>query len=396
MKSDLKNILTFVIPWYGIDLNGGAENLCRRTVENLANNGITVEVFTTCSKEFLSDWSSNFYDEGKYDVNGITVRRFSVDSRDVSLFDSINYKLINRIAITEEEESQFFKNNINSHQMMSSILKEKDKRIYIFLPYLYGTTFFGVQICPEKSLMIPCLHDESYAYMKIFKKAITNVKGLIFNSTPEKLLAEKIYGKIPPNQVLGIGVDDISGCNPEKFKNKHKLEKFLLYTGRKDPQKNLHTLIDYFCKYMDRNGPKFDLVLTGSGEIKIPSKYSNHIKSLFLSKEDLNDAYSAAFLTCQPSLNESFSFSIMESWLCSTPVLVHGNCAVTTDHCIKSNGGLYFTNYEEFEECINYFLENPDESKIMALNGKNYVLNNFEWKKIVDKYISFITKLFLT
>jgi len=165
----LDKTLTFVIPWYGENLSGGAETLCRKTVENLAKHDLKVQVLTTCSKEFLSDWK-DFFEEGSYDVNGINVLRFPVDSRDVSLFDSINYKLINNIPINEEEENQFFKNNINSSKMMSFIKENKDDRIFLFLPYLYGTTFYGSQTCPEKSVMIPCFHDESYAYMKVFQE----------------------------------------------------------------------------------------------------------------------------------------------------------------------------------------------------------------------------------
>jgi glycosyltransferase involved in cell wall biosynthesis len=59
---------------------------------------------------------------------------------------------------------------------------------------------------------------------------------------------------------------------------------------------------------------------------------------------------------------------------------------VTKDHCIKSNGGLYFSNYEEFEECINFYLDNPELSNNMAENGKKYVKDNYNWDKIVDKY----------
>jgi len=199
---------------------------------------------------------------------------------------------------------------------------------------------------------------------------------------------------LPSNQVLGIGVDTIDTSNPQKFKEKYGLEKFILYTGRKDPQKNLPLLIDYYCKYIQKNGPKLDLVVTGPGEIEIPPKYKSHIQSLMLPKQDLYDGYSAALFTCQPSLNESFSFSIMESWLCNTPVLVHENCTVTKDHCVTSNGGLYFSNFDNFEGCVDYFLENENERKLLAQNGRNYTLNNFSWEKIVSKYVDFICNLF--
>ena len=385
------NTLTFVIPWYGNELMGGAETLCKRTAENLKDK-INVEIFTTCSKEFLSDWS-NFYTEGKYDVNDVTVKRFKVDPRNIPLFDSINYKLINKISLSREEEQIFIKNNINSSTMMDAIKSEKDRRIYAFIPYLYGTTYFGCQISPEKSVMIPCLHDESYAYMSIFRETLPKMRGMIFNSRAEKFLAERIYSNIPSNIVIGSGIDGNLVSNPSHFRHKFELDKFMLYAGRKDPGKNVNLLIDYYCTYCDKNGIKFDLVLTGPGKIEIPSTYGNHIRSLMLSKEDLYDGYSAAIVTCQPSVMESFSLSILESWLSSTPVLVHGNCDVTRDHCIQSNGGLYFTNYEEFEECMNFFINNVAERNFMAKKGKEYVLENFAWSKIVEKYLNFLSSL---
>jgi len=388
-----KNILTFVIPWYGKDLNTGAEKQCRRTAENLKQNGFEVEVFATCSKEFQSDWS-NYYKEGKNVENNVMVHRFPVDKRDIEIFDSINYKLMNNISISSDEEITYIKNSINSSKLIDAIKEQKENRIYIFIPYLHGVTYFGCKECPEKSILIPCFHDESYAYMEIFKQVLPKVQTMFFNSEPERKLAQKIYKKLPSYFVTGEGVDSDFKPNPENFKTKFHLNRFLLYAGRKDTTKNVPLLIDYYIKYVEKNGVKFDLVITGPGEIEIPKKYCDSIKSLFLSLEDLHNAYSAALVTCQPSLNESFSLAIMESWLCSTPVLVHENCDVTKDHCIQSNGGLYFSSYDEFERCMNYFLEHEEERKLMAINGKNYVLDNFDWKKIIKKYSDFINNLF--
>lgn len=385
-------IITFVIPWYGKDLVGGAESLCRNIVEHLHLAGYSVEVFTTCSQTFHSDWS-NFYNEGTYEINEVKVRRFLADKRDISLFDSINYKLMNKIPISEKEELDWIENNINSSDMINAIKKEQENRIFLFIPYLYGTTFFGCQACPENSIMIPCFHDEGYVYMKNFISTFQKVRGMIFLSEPEKQLAENILHSIPENITPGGGVEIDSQGDGENFRKKFNVKNFLLYTGRKDPGKNVDLLIDYYCKFVEKNGFLFDLVLTGPGNIQIPEKFNKHIKSLLLSYEDLSDAYDGAFLTCQPSVNESFSLSIMESWLHSTPVLVHEKCQVTKNHCEKSNGGLYFSNFEEFESCINYFLQNKDKSKIFGKNGNQYVINNYSWNKIISKYVDFITRI---
>jgi glycosyltransferase involved in cell wall biosynthesis len=97
-------------------------------------------------------------------------------------------------------------------------------------------------------------------------------------------------------------------------------------------------------------------------------------------------------LFCQPSVMESFSIVIMESWLCNTPVLVNGRCPVTVEHCQKSQGGLYFNDYLEFEECLEVILNRPELAKELARNGREYCLSHFNWDSISQKYINLIQR----
>ena len=65
---------TFVIPWYGVDVTGGAETEARKTVEGLQRlAGLEVEVLTTCMQDFHSDWSVNSRPEGLEWVDGIPI-----------------------------------------------------------------------------------------------------------------------------------------------------------------------------------------------------------------------------------------------------------------------------------------------------------------------------------
>jgi glycosyltransferase involved in cell wall biosynthesis len=380
--------ITFVIPWYGKDLLGGAESQCRNTVEHLAKIGVNVEVFTTCSKSFHDSWS-DYYPSGIEKINNITVHRFPTDIRDEKLFDSINFKILNKMPITYDEEIQYIKNSINSSSLIKQITNDQDFRIFVFLPYLYGTTYCGCNASPKNSILIPCLHDEGYAYFQIFKELFPKIRGMIFNSTPEEELAKTIFPTLSKHITVGEGVTPFSYGN-SNLQKKFKFDNYILYVGKKDKNKNVHVLVNYFCKYIKRNKTDLHLILTGPGEITIPKDYKQYVHSFLLSNQDLYSAYCNALVTCQPSLNESFSLVIMESWLCNTPVLVHEKCTVTNDHCSKSNGGLYFSNYHEFEECVNFFLTNPEKRQLMGINGQKYVNENFQWDAIIKKYLNFI------
>ena len=136
------------------------------------------------------------------------------------------------------------------------------------------------------------------------------------------------------------------------------------------------------------------LVLIGGGDIAIPESVKDDVYDLgFVSKQDKYNAMAAAALLCQPSHNESFSLVIMESWLCGRPVLVSSQCAVTKDFAKRSNGGLYFKDYFEFEGCVQYILQNPEAAAELGANGGAFVRENFEWDVIVEKYRTFFQKL---
>jgi glycosyltransferase involved in cell wall biosynthesis len=380
--------IAFVIPWYG-DIPGGAETECRRTAENLQKSGLDVEILTTCVKQFLSDWNTDHYSQGIYKENGITVRRFSVRKRDTKKFDQVNFKLMNNCRISPIEEQIYIENMINSDDLYSYIRDHGNEYDhFFFIPYMFGTTYYGSLIHPEKSILIPCLHDESYAYMDIFKEMFKDVKAVIYNSEPEKELANRIYDIKGHQIVMGAGMDTDISYNAQRFRDKYGIKnEFLLYAGRRDSGKNVSLLMEYFARYKESCSGNLKLVLIGKGELTVPKEHMHDIIDLgFVPLEDKFDAYAAATLFCMPSTNESFSIVIMEAWLCGTPVLVHADCAVTKDHCIKSNGGLYFSDYDEFEECLKYFLTDPTKRDLIAKNGKEYVIRNYSWETVIRRY----------
>lgn len=397
--------IAFVIPWYGKDIPGGAENECRKTALNLKARGFDVEILTTCVKDFHSNWNKNYHREAIEIIEGLPVRRFKVKKRDTKRFDAVNYKLMNtdmawlrrnRVSnpvcspVSADEESIYINEMINSPALYDHIESSYNNYdFFIFIPYMFGTTYFGSMRCGEKAVLIPCLHDESYAYMSIYKDMFKKAKGIIFHASAEGRLAERLYGSGLNGVVAGEGIDTEFTCKGERFLKKYSIDSpFILYAGRKDTGKNTPLLVDYFCRYKGMNkGGSLKFVLMGSGNISMPSR-QDIVNLGFMPEQDKYDAYAAALYLCQPSVNESFSIVIMESWAAGTPVIVHGGCEVTKDFCIESNGGLYFSSYAEFAECMDFLIENSDIRNKMGENGRSFVKNNFSWNVVTKKLIA--------
>jgi glycosyltransferase involved in cell wall biosynthesis len=87
-------------------------------------------------------------------------------------------------------------------------------------------------------------------------------------------------------------------------------------------------------------------------------------------------------------VNESFSIIIMEAWLCKSPVIVHSDCEVTKGHCIRSNGGLYFNNYYEFEAIIDLLINDKKISEKMGYNGRKYVVETYNWDTVIKRFFN--------
>ena len=384
--------IAFVVPWYGDKIPGGAETETRNIVKNLTKKGIEIEILTTCVEKFSSDWNKNHYKEGNYEESGIKIKRFKVRKRDNKKFDNVNALLMQGKRINFEEEQIFFQEMIRSIDLENYIEENLDNySLFCFIPYMFGTTYWGVKKAKNKSVLIPCLHDEAYAYMESLKEIFKLSLGCIFLAKPEKELAEKLFFglKETNKKVIGGGLDINISKDFNGFKEKYNLENpYVLYAGRKDKGKNIDLLIEYFKKFKEKNNDNLDLVLIGGGQLEIPKEIKSYVHDLgFIDIEDKYKAYANAVTLIQPSTNESFSIVIMESWLTGRPVIVNNNFA------IESNGGLYFNNYFEFEEILKFYINNPDIVNKMGQNGKEYVLKNFDKEIVTKKYIDFFKEL---
>ena len=387
-----------VPPWYGENIAGGAEANIRGLAHNMQKRGIEVEVLTTCVRDSGANFNANTHPEGKSIEAGIKVRRFRSDLSDMGAFLYVNRKLCGGPkVISYEEEKTFVEQNINSSGLYRYMRDHEDEySAFLFSPYLFGTTYFGVQQCVKKAIIIPCFHEEPYAYLRNLRHVYSQVAGMAFNAEPEYWIAQKLYDLTHVHtMVTGCGLDTELDYDAERFCKKYRInDPFVLYAGRKNAGKNVDVLLQYFSQYKKTDTTGLKLVLIGGGEIGIPSEIRDDVYDLgFVSRQDKYDAYGAARLLCQPSKHESFSLVIMESWLCDRPVLVSGECDVTKNFAVKSGGGLYFDNYGEFAGALDYYMTHPDMADRMAAAGKAYVKDNFDWDRVVEKYVSLIDSI---
>jgi len=369
---------------------GGAETLLRQLAERLVVKGWQVDYLTTCARNHFT-WENEIL-PGRVSIAGITVHYFPVDSgRDLDTFISVQNRISRGAEITRDEELSWQKNNVNSQALYQYLKTEGHQYDRIVMgPYLFALVYFSSQIHPDRTLLLPCLHDESFAYLKTVREMFLNVKGWIFNSEPEQQLARRLYGlDISKSHIVGMGLAEFA-TDPAAFRQRHQLNSpYLIYSGRREPMKGTPILLDYLEVFRERTGVDMKLVLTGSGPYDPPPQLAPHILDLgFVPEKEKHDAMSGAVAFCHPSVNESFSIVILESWLAGAPVLVHGAGEVMLDHCRKSNGGLWFRNYPEFEESLLLLLTRQGLRESMGKAGKRYVQAHYSWSSVESRLLA--------
>jgi len=379
--------LAIVVPRYGERVLGGAETLARQLAERLSHSEFDVDLLTTCAHD-MHTWR-NVYPPGAAQSNGVRVRRFPIDHHlwNERRHRELMHKFANREPTTVDEEYEWIDNSAHSPALYGYLLQHGNEYdLLIFTPYLFGVTFYGMSLLPERSILLPCLHDEPFARFLQTRLMMESCRGLLFISAPEMTLAQDKLGiRNPGARLVGFGLDDHQS-NGERFRRRFGLhDPFLLYTGRLDGMKNLLELFSFFGEYKRLRPGPLKLVLMGDGPLPVPT-HPDVIPLGFLPEQDKLDGYNAATILCQPSLMESFSIVLMEAWLSETPALVHGDCDVTRDHVRRSNGGLYYTDFDEFTGALDWLIERPTERARMGKLGRAYVRAEYNWETVLDRF----------
>ena len=385
-----KRKVCVVIQRYGEEVNGGAEALARLLAESLVKcQNWDVEVATTKAVDYVT-WK-DYYKNDEETLNGVKIHRFGVrNERNEKYFNKVSARVLTTPVSTAEQEEWMRLQGPESPLLIKWLKDNKDNfDCFIVICYLYYSTYFAMKEIADKAIFIPTAHEERPIHLSIFEKMFDSTAGFYFLTPEEKELVNKLFPSSlnkPDNGGRGgCGIEISEKVSPEAFRKKFNIEgDFMIYAGRIDENKCVNELFDYFAEYKKRN-PKSDvkLVLIGKEIIKVP-KRKDIISLGFVDEQDKYDGMAAAKFLVLPSKFESLSIVVLEAMGLNKPVLVSGGCEVLKGHCRRSNAGLYYNDYYEFEGCMNYLFTKDDITSQMGANGVKYVADYYTWQKLTD------------
>jgi len=383
--------VAFVVQRYGEEICGGAEQHCRLVAEHLVPY-VDVDVLTSCALNHLP-WD-NHYPAGESTINGVTVRRFPIDrAREHHAFDSLTARVFGSFHTYLDELAWIEMQGPHSPDLLAYIARNRyDYDLFVFMTYQYLPTVFGLPIVPERSAVAPLAHDDRTLYLDVYNPIFHLPRHIIYNTDTERDMVHwRFNNQSVPGTVIGTGIHDPGVRDAAGFRLRHGISgPILTYVGRIEPAKGCTQLFDHFARYKTERGGDLTLVLAGKAEMAVPDRLD--ISALgFVSDEEKFDALAASTVVVLPSETESLSMVNLEAWTAGVPVLANGLCQVLKDNCLKADGGLYYTSYEEFAGCLDLLLGDPDLRQGLAANGRNYVDENYGWDAIVGKYLGIFT-----
>ena len=391
--------LAIVTPWFGRDLKGGAEQHAWQISTRLAARGHSVEVLSTCCKSHQDDWQTNHLPEGlTSEPEGFKVRRFPVVKRDRANFDRVCRQLLEIDPITlkpgvppvPETESAIFVNELIKAPALSAFIANHQTNYdrVILLPYLYGPVLDAIRIVGPRGALLPCLHNESYAYLPEVAAAIYEVGSLLFLSEGEQELACRLFGPgiALKSTFVGAGVESVASRG-ETGSNGNHPEKYLLYLGRKDPGKNIPLLLRAFGRFRAvRPNSSLGLILAGPGPA-IETPVAQTVDAGLISNEKKETLLRDCRALVQPSQNESFSRVMMEAWLHGKPVAVHRACDATAIPVKKAKGGWVAESEEDWAKLfVDLDRASALQLRQLGENGRRYAAVAADWEMIMDRY----------
>jgi glycosyltransferase involved in cell wall biosynthesis len=374
--------VAFVVQRYGPGIDGGSETLCREVAERLAAE-VELEVVTTTASDYLS-WA-NELPAGEEVIHGVRVRRFTVSNRRrVRSFGRLSERLYRSAHTLEDEIDWMIRQGPRTPDLLAYLRDSRDRfDVFVFFTYLYYPTYFGLALVPEKSVLVPTLHDEPPARFDLFRSVFHLPRAFVWNTPEERDLARRMFAVCDRGEVAGIGIAPPPTSNGRRFRERHGLGEYAIYVGRIDVWKGVPELLESFDRYRSERDPGLTLVLAGRAHMKLGHRPG--VAALgYLPESEKWDALAGASVTLMPSAYESLSVVALESWAVGTPVIASARSEAVAGQCRRSGGGVTYSSYEEFRDALD--LMRSSEGRRRGEAGLQFVESECSWGRVLDVY----------
>jgi glycosyltransferase involved in cell wall biosynthesis len=380
--------LDLVVPRYGSQIRGGAENAARALATRLvAESGWKVEILTTTASD-STIWSEEL-PAGTTLEEGVVVHRHPVGAGRHRDFDAYSGPLLTYADQASGEQARRWLEMQGpvSPSLLDAVAASQADAV-AFYPYLYHPTAAGLSRSTRPTILHAAAHDEAPIRLPVFRGVFEEADGLVFHTGTERRLVNHLFsvgGR--PQIVLGLGVE---ASPPEgALTDVAQGRPYLLCLGRVDDQKGVGALWRFFLAYKGRRPGPLALVLAGP-IIDPPPSHPDIVVTGAVSEAVKWGLLRRAEALVSPSPLESFSLVMAEAWSVGRPVIVNARCEATMEGVHLSGAGLHFGGYAEFETDLDRLSAQPELAGELGRRGRAYVSAHLAWPVVLGRYRDFV------
>jgi glycosyltransferase involved in cell wall biosynthesis len=391
--------LGVVVQRFGAGMTGGAEYHARRVAENLAADGHDVTVLTSTSRNART-WD-NHYPAGAQQCGRLRVLRFAVRSAIERDAERLRQTVVTGARLGAAGLSQLWTlwGNPFTRDLITH-LKEHAREFdaIFFFTCFYFPSLAGVSAARGTyRIGVPLAHDNDYSASPFVADMLRECDAVIANSDEERDLIASIRGADDiahgaPIVVAGCGIDPPAASTAAR----PIAAPYVLYIGRKkDGTEILKDAWSMFCGSPTTPIETDDGRTASSDEMTLVTVGDEDFQTMsgdrwtvfgHVSDEQRWALTQHAEVLVNPSLYESLSLTLLESWWMRRPVLARGQCLVMKRQVERASGGLTFDDARSFCDGLSALMQSRARRREMGERGRAYVESRYTWDTVMARY----------
>jgi glycosyltransferase involved in cell wall biosynthesis len=381
--------IAFVVDRYSPATYGGAERYAHGLAAALASRYDT-DLLTTTAHDYMT-WA-NAFPAGPEIIDGVIVRRFAVDvQRDVAHFDRLSRRLVRarRPSLAEQERWMGAQGPLSLDLLRYLAAERASYDAFVFVSYLYATTYFGLPLVADRALLVPLAHDEWPIRFPLWERFFALPRGYAFNTPEERAFVQRRFPTSAiDGPVIGIGIEAPLATDRKRFRARYGIEgRFALYLGRIDRSKGCEDLLRTFHRTRGRHDRS--LVLVGERTMDVRGG-DGVIVTGPVDDASKWDALAACDVLVLPSRYASLSMVALEAWAMGKPVLANAQSAAVAGQIARSGGGLTYATDREFAGALASL--DPARATEFGARGRTYVHEHYRWPAIESAFATHLTQ----
>jgi len=379
-----RNRVAVVVHRYGADVGGGAEEEARRVAHLLAPSH-DVTVLTTCAHDYRT-WADH-YPPGEVREDGLRVVRFPVPvPRDPAAFDRMTPAVYAAPQELDLGSRWMDAQGPNAPGLMEHLREQgTGYDAVVFVTYLYATTVGGLPLVAGRALLVPTLHDEPPARLRIFDPVFHAARRIMCNTPEERELVLERFGVDAGRAVvMGFGADPVPPSDPAAFAARRGITRpYALCVGRLDASKGVDRLVEDHRAYRAARPDGADLVLVGRGDLRLSEEPWLHVTG-FVDDAEKHEAIAGAAVVVVPSPYESLSIAQLDAWSHARPTLANAVSPVLVGQSRRTAGGLWYDGTGEYVVMLDFLMRNAAAARAIGRQGRAGVRAQHDWGRVAE------------